>query len=93
MSNPPINTATLAIISVIKCKYALFKFMLACESFFNNSTLKPLPKIAMIDNQITKPDSISCGFWKRSMASIINRTATIIKVEALMKAANISARL
>jgi len=63
------------------------------ESFLNNKTLKPFPIIAINDNQITKPDSTSCGFLKRFIASIINNTATITKVLALIKAARISARL
>ena len=67
--------------------------MFISASFFNKSTLNPFPKIAIEDNQITKYVSISCGFLKRSIASIINRIATIIKVEAFINAAKISALL
>ena len=52
--------------------------MLFLESFLSNKTLKPLKIIAKSDNQITRFDSISCGFLKRFVASIINKTATII---------------
>ena len=67
--------------------------MLASESFFNKRTLSPLAIIPKRDNQITKLDSISSGFRNLLTASIINKTATIIKVDALINAANISARL
>ena len=67
--------------------------MFLAASFFNNKTLKPFAKIANNDNQITRFDSISTGFWNLFIASIINKTAIIINVEALTKAAKISALL
>ncbi len=59
MSSPPINTATLANISVNKCKYAERMLILLLESFLSSNTLKPFAKIAIKASQITKLDAIS----------------------------------
>ena len=53
-------------------------FILDLASFLSNKTLNPLAIIPKNDIQMTKLDSISCGFWNRFTASIINKTATII---------------